>query len=103
MAIQYGSLWLYPRYEDVDIHGKENLTRYVRGTGSWFYFCKNCGVTVAHSIYWVETGEMGLNMRTLEGTDIDSIKVYFDNGWAEGPLYDPWGMHKDDKKQAKED
>ena len=98
MAIKYGTLWLYPSHADVDFHGKENLTRYVRGEGNGFYFCNNCGVTVGHSIDWPERGSMGLNMRTLEGADIDGIKVYYDDGWAWDPPYDVWNENKSDKR-----
>ena len=102
VATKYGSLWLYPKHGDVDIHGKESLTRYIRGPKNGFFFCDKCGVTVAHSVDWVERGFMGLNMRTLEGVDINGIKVYFDDGWAEDPLYDVWGANKSDKRQAME-
>ena len=102
VATKYGSLWLYPSHADVDLHGKESLTRYIRGAGNGFDFCNKCGVTMAHSVDWEERGCMGLNMRTLEGADIDDIKVYFDDGWAEDPQYDVWGANKSDMRQAKE-
>ena len=80
---KYGSLWLYPKQVDVDIHGVDTLKNYKYLGGDGFYFCPTCGITVAHSVRAVDQDDIGLNVRSLERVDLGAIEVYYDNGWDE--------------------
>jgi len=82
-CFKHGTLWLYPNRVDVDIHGVDALKNYKYLGSDGFYFCPTCGVTVAHSVRATEDETMGLNIRSLEGTDVGAIDVYYENGWDE--------------------
>ena len=88
--MQNGALWIYPPKSAVVVEGGENLTDYAYfGKGLLRSFCKNCGVLVLVKVTneQEEDPVMPINVRTIDGIDIDSLTFKYYDGAKEDPQY----------------
>jgi hypothetical protein len=89
--LQNGALWIYPPKSAVAVEGGENLTDYAYfGKDSLRSFCKTCGVLVLVKVTNVgeEDPVMPINVRTIDGIDIDSLTLKYYDGAKEDPQYE---------------
>ena len=89
--MQNGALWIYPPKSAVVVEGGENLTDYAYfGKDLLRSFCKTCGVLVLVKV--TNEGEedpvMPINVRTIDGIDIDSLTLKYYDGAKEDPQYE---------------
>jgi hypothetical protein len=83
---QNGELWTYPPASHVQLRGKEHLTGYAfLSENSLHSFCENCGVSVCVQV----TGEdlMPINVRTVNGVDLDALERHYHDGKKNDPQY----------------
>ncbi|KAJ7639421.1 Mss4-like protein [Roridomyces roridus] len=87
-----GVLWVYPSVSQVIFEGLDSVTEYTFGY-KWRRqkFCRVCGVTLAET--FTREGpepetEMGLNARTINGLNLDKLKLTMLDGKADLPAYD---------------
>lgn len=87
---QNGDLWIYPSKEDVSLRGKEALTAYEFGRKTIRHlFCGNCGVDVGVSAKDPEKHPFyPINVRTMNGVDVEALKVKKGNGSTWDPPYE---------------
>jgi len=88
---RHGALWIYPSKSAVVIQGGENLTDYAYfGKNSLRSFCKTCGVLVLVKVTdeQEEDPVMPINVRTIDGIDIGSLKLKYYDGAKEDPQYE---------------
>jgi hypothetical protein len=89
--LQNGALWIYPPKSAVVVEGGENLADYACfGKDLLRSFCKTCGVLVLVKV--TNEGEedpvMPINVRTIDGIDIDSLTLKYYDGAKEDPQYE---------------
>ncbi|PMD46638.1 hypothetical protein L207DRAFT_577485 [Hyaloscypha variabilis F] len=83
-----GDLWIYPLKTDVVVQGGENLTGYAfLSKDSLHSFCKTCGVSVLVKVVPATETNMPINVRTIDGIDIPSLKMIYYNGAKNDPQY----------------
>jgi hypothetical protein len=72
---------------DVQVHGTENLTEYFF-VSSMHNFWTLCGTSVLVRQLGEEDNETPINVRTLNGADLKSLKYYYYDGKASGKPYE---------------
>jgi hypothetical protein len=82
------ALWIYPDFSRTTFSpsSAEALSKYTFGTGlNVHYFCKTCGVNV----YERQDGRerYGLNVRLINGVDLDKLNVKREDGTQYLPVY----------------
>ena len=81
--IQNGDLWIYPSKDDVSLRGKEAITSYEFGLKQVRHlFCSTCGVSIGVVGKDDSIPVKPINVRTINGVDLDVLKVRKENGWS---------------------
>lgn len=88
MEFQNGDLWIYPSKSAVQLHGAENLTDYVfLEETSLHSFCSMCGVSAVVKVMVPGEDIMPLNVRTIEGVDLQNLEYKKYDGRSNNPQY----------------
>ena len=88
ILLQNSDLWIYSKKENVKIHGKENLTGYeFLHKDSLHSFCKICGVSVLVEVTEPGSNIVPINVRTINGIDLGSLRLKKYDGKANDPQY----------------
>ncbi|KAE9370795.1 hypothetical protein N431DRAFT_510119 [Stipitochalara longipes BDJ] len=83
-----GDLWIYPLKSDVVVQGGENLTGYAfLSENALHSFCKTCGVSVLVKVMPETEPDMPINVRTMDGIDISTLKMKYYDGAKNDPQY----------------
>ena len=86
--MQNGDLWIYPPKTDVVVEGAENLKGYAfLSQDALHSFCKICGVSVLVKVMPETEPDMPINVRTIDGIDIPSLKLKYYDGAKNDPQY----------------
>jgi hypothetical protein len=73
----------------VKVDGSDNLTEYVFLTeDSLHCFCKTCGGSVLVRVTDPKEDIVPLNVRTIDGIDLDALELKFYDGKSAGPQYE---------------
>lgn len=83
-----GDLWIYPSKSAVKVDGGYNLTEYVFvAEDSLHSFCKTCGVSVLVKVTDPKEDIVPLNVRTINGIDLDTLEFNYYDGKSAGRQY----------------
>jgi hypothetical protein len=83
---QHGALWTYPETTLVTFNGLDSLVEYAFAQKVVYHgFCTICGVAI-RARFPGET-DMALNVRTMNGLDLASVKIKKVNGKSYLPVY----------------
>lgn len=86
--LQNGDLWIYPRRSALRIYGEKSLLGYeFLHKDSLHSFCETCGVSVLVSVTEPGKDFVPINVRTLNGIDLASLKLKKFDGRAQSPQY----------------
>ncbi|KAI1769514.1 glutathione-dependent formaldehyde-activating enzyme [Hypoxylon sp. FL1150] len=94
ICTRQGSIWIYPKQEEAEIEGEENLTTYLFGTKLFGKkFCKICGIPVHNSVDNITEEKISqmpenkrdfirwamkikaINLRLINGVDVKDLNV----------------------------
>lgn len=82
-----GDLFIYPLSSTVQVHGGENLTEYFF-VASMHCFCSLCGSSVLIRQVGEGDNETPINVRSLNGVDLSTLKYQYYDGRAAGKPYE---------------
>ncbi|MCJ1258599.1 hypothetical protein MMC24_006432 [Lignoscripta atroalba] len=84
-----GDIWIYPSKDSVAIHGEDALTSYSFAKKTCSHrFCGTCGVMVYNEILDPNADIKPINVRTLNGVDLETLKIKKVSGKEWDPQYD---------------
>ncbi|KAJ7034127.1 glutathione-dependent formaldehyde-activating enzyme [Mycena alexandri] len=85
-----GALWIYPATTLVTFAGlEESAAEYTFGRNLTYHgFCKTCGVSLFERFVDDNRDFTALNVRTMNGLDIASLKLTMQDGKSDLPLYE---------------
>jgi len=87
LCFRNGSLFIYPSKKDVQLQGGDALTEYVFVTKTASHtFCSTCSVSMVVRIA-DPTDKCPLNVRTINGIDLDSLTLQKYDGRSKDPQY----------------
>ncbi|KAI9814265.1 MAG: hypothetical protein M1827_003431 [Pycnora praestabilis] len=79
-----GELWIYPSKSSVELYGQDALSNYQFGKKRAKHsFCSICGVSAIVRINDPEVNVMPVNVRTMNGVDLEDLKIKKYDGWKE--------------------
>jgi hypothetical protein len=85
---QNGDLWIYPSKSAVKLEGSDNLTDYTfLSEDSLHSFCSTCGVSVLVRVTDPKDDIMPLNVRTIDGIDLEALEFNYYDGKSADPQY----------------
>ncbi|KAJ7912422.1 glutathione-dependent formaldehyde-activating enzyme [Mycena leptocephala] len=82
-----GALWTYPETTVVTFNGLDSLAEYTFANKVVYHgFCTICGVAIRER--FLEDTDMALNVRTMNGLDLATVKVEKGDGKSMLPAYE---------------
>jgi hypothetical protein len=85
---QDGALWTFPETTAVTFKGLDSLVEYTFGMKSTYHgFCTICGVAIRERFLGPRT-DTALNIRTMNGLDLASVKLEKEDGKSMLPAYE---------------
>jgi hypothetical protein len=85
---QDGALWTYPETPAVTFNGLDSLVEYTFGRKITYHgFCTICGVAIRERFLAPRT-DTALNIRTMNGLDLATVKVEKGDGKSMLPAYE---------------
>jgi hypothetical protein len=86
--MQHGALWTYPEMTAVTFKGLDSLVEYTFGPKVVHHgFCVICGVAIRARLRATRT-DMALNVRTMNGLDLTTLKIEKMDGKSWLPAYE---------------
>jgi hypothetical protein len=87
-TMQHGALWTYPETTTVTFDGLDSLVEYTFGPKVVHHeFCAICGVAIRARLRATRT-DMALNVRTMNGLDLATLKIEKMDGKSWLPAYE---------------